>query len=100
MENIKNIPENIYLQVDSDGDDSEIQFNDLAGVTWCVDRINDTDLKFQLNQTENELFTKEDVIAFALYNPSYGSMVEKENHLKKCFNTWVLHRKYYGEFEI
>jgi hypothetical protein len=25
MENIKNIPKNIYLQVDSDGDDSEIE---------------------------------------------------------------------------
>jgi len=90
---IKNIPKNIYLQVDSDGDDSEIEFKDLAGVTWCAERIHDTDLKFQLNQTDNRLFTKEDMIAFAIYTPDFKSAVEKKEYLERGFDTWALHRK-------
>lgn len=95
MGNIKNIPKNIYLQVDSDGDDSEIEFKDLSGVTWCTEKINDTDLKFQLNKTNNRLFTKEDMIAFALYAPDFyfNNVLEKKDYLEKGFSTWVLHRK-------
>jgi hypothetical protein len=93
METIKNIPKNIYLQVYSDGDDSEIEFKDLAGVSWCADRIHDTDFKFQLNQTDNRLFTKEDMIAFALYAPNFDSVVEKKKYLENGFDTWALHRK-------
>ena len=76
MQNIKNIPKNIYLQVDMDGDTSEVEFKDLSGVSWCADRINDTDLKFQLNQTDNRLFTKEDMIAFATYVPDFKSIID------------------------
>ena len=93
MSNIKKIPQNIYLQVDSDGDNSEIEFKDLAGVSWCADRIYDTDLKFQLNQTDNRLFSKADMIAFALYTPNFNSVIEKEEYLKNGFETWALHRK-------
>jgi hypothetical protein len=93
MENIKNIPKNIYLQVDSDGYDSEIQFKDLAGVSWCADRIHDTDLKFQLNQTDNRLFTKEDMIAFATYVPDFKSIIDKREYIKNNFDTWALHRR-------
>jgi hypothetical protein len=93
MENIKNIPQNIYLQVNSDGDDSEIEFKHLVGVSWCDERINDADLKFQLNQTDNRLFTKEDMIAFALYAPNFDSVVEKKKYLENGFDTWALHRR-------
>jgi hypothetical protein len=93
MGKIKNIPQNIYLQVDSDGDNSEIEFKDLAGVSWCADKIYDTDLKFQLNQTDNRLFTKADMIAFALYVPEFNSAVEKKAYLENGFDTWALHRK-------
>lgn len=93
MENIKNIPRNIYLQVNSDGDDSEIEFKDLAGVSWCADRIHDTDLKFQLNQTDNRLFTKEDMIAFATYVPDFKSVVDKREWMKNNFDTWAFFRK-------
>ena len=91
--NIKNIPKNIYLQVDSDGDDSEIEFKDLAGVSWCDERVYQSDLKFQLNQTDNRLFTKEDMIAFALYTPNFNSAIEKKEYLENGFDTWALHRK-------
>jgi hypothetical protein len=93
MGKIKNIPQNIYLQVDSDYDDSEIEFKDLAGVSWCADRIYETDLKFQLNQTDNRLFSKADMIAFALYTPNFNSALEKEEYLKNGFDIWALHRK-------
>ena len=95
MSNIKNIPLNIYLQVDSDGDISEVEFKDLAGVSWCSERINDTDLKFQLNQTNNRLFTKADMIAFALYAPDFhfNNVLEKAEYLENGFDTWALHRR-------
>ena len=91
--NIKNIPENIYLQVDMSGDTSEVEFEDLSGVSWCVDRIHDTDLKFQLNQTDNRLFTREDMIAFATYVPDFKSVIDKREYMKNNFDTWALHRK-------
>jgi hypothetical protein len=93
MGNIKNIPKNIYLQVDMDGDTSEVDFKDLSGVTWCADKIHDTDLKFQLNQTDNRLFTKEDMIAFATYVPDFKNIIDKREYMKNNFDTWALHRK-------
>lgn len=93
MSNIKNIPKNIYLQVDMDADTSEVEFKDLSGVSWCADRINDTDLKFQLNQTDNRLFTKEDMIAFATYVPDFKSIIDKREYMKNNFDIWALHRK-------
>lgn len=93
MSNIKNIPKNIYLQVDMDGDDSEVDFKDLSEVSWCEDKINDTDLKFQLNQTPNRLFTKEDMIAFGVYAPSFINIAEKRSYLEDNFDAWALHRK-------
>jgi hypothetical protein len=93
MNNIKNIPKNIYLQVDMDGDTSQVEFEELAGVSWCAERIYDTDIKFQLNQTDNRLFTKEDMIAFALYIPNLDSDEDKKKYLERSFDTWALHRK-------
>lgn len=91
--NIKNIPKNIYLQVDSDGDTSEIDFKELGGVTWCADRINKTDLKYQLNQTDNRLFTKEDVIAFALFAPYFKDPIARRAYLEDHFEYWAFLRK-------
>jgi len=93
MGNIKNIPKNIYLQVDIGKDTSEVEFKDLAGVSWCADKINDTDLKFQLNQTNNKLFTKEEVIAFALYAPNFEDLRVKKAYLEDHFETWAFIRK-------
>ena len=36
-------PEKIYLQVDENGHRFETNYE---GVTWCQDRINDTDIKY------------------------------------------------------
>jgi hypothetical protein len=93
MSNIKNIPKNIYLQVDMGGDTSEVEFKDLSGVSWCDERINETDLKFQLNQTDNRLFTKEDMISFAIYTPDFKNVTEKRACLEEHFETWAFIRK-------
>lgn len=42
---MKNLPEKIYLQVDADGELPD-DFNDLAGVTWCAERIHETDIEY------------------------------------------------------
>ena len=70
-----------------------MEIKDLAEVSWCADRIYDTDLKFQLNQSDNRLFTKEDMIAFALYVPDFKNVIEKRVYLDNNFDTWALHRK-------
>jgi len=48
---MKNIPKKIYLQVgDLTPDEvAEIDFTDLAEVSWCIDRIYDSDIEFVLS---------------------------------------------------
>lgn len=43
---MKNIPKRIYLQVE--GESLNNDFGKLQGVTWCVDRINDSDIEYGL----------------------------------------------------
>ena len=57
---MKNLPQNIYLQFGFEHDDDD-DFNDLemSEISWCDDRIDDTDIeyvllaKFQELQIEN-----------------------------------------------
>lgn len=91
--NIKNIPKNIYLQVNPDGDSSEIDFKDLSEVSWCADKINETDLKYQLNETSERLFTKEDVINFALFAPNFEDAKAKRAYLEEQFYYWAFLRR-------
>lgn len=42
---MKNIPKKIYLQVDSENEKPE-DFKELREVTWCEDRINDSDIEY------------------------------------------------------
>ena len=41
---MKNIPKKIYLQVPDNEDVKD--FKDLFEVTWCVDKINDSDIEY------------------------------------------------------
>lgn len=43
--------------------------------------------------SDNRLFSKADMIAFALYAPNFNNAIEKEEYLKNGFDTWALHRK-------
>ena len=44
---MENIPDKIYLQI---GEDAELlvgeDFGELYDVTWCQDKINDTDIEY------------------------------------------------------
>lgn len=43
---MKNLPQRIFLQV---GDvDKDTDFSELSDITWCVDRINDSDIEYRL----------------------------------------------------
>ena len=50
---MENVPKKIYLQI---GDDcpNDVDFNELVGVSWCIDRINDNDIEFILVTREGQ----------------------------------------------
>lgn len=52
---MKNIPKKFYLQIEEDGETPE-DFKELSDVTWCEDRINDSDLEYILNDNIMEDF--------------------------------------------
>lgn len=52
---MKNVPKKIYLQVDADGETPE-DFIDLAGVSWCADKINDNDIEYVLASLPSKPF--------------------------------------------
>jgi len=47
---MKNIPRKIFLNIgDISREELEgLDFNDLLGVSWCADKINDNDIEFEL----------------------------------------------------
>lgn len=59
---MKNIPKLIYLQIGEDVSikENDSDFNDLAGISWCADKINNTDIEYVLKSEET--FTKEQMI--------------------------------------
>ena len=51
---MKNIPDIIYLQVDPENEKPE-DFKELGEVTWCQDRINDSDIEYKSTASINDL---------------------------------------------
>ena len=46
---LNNVPAVIWLQLGMDYDEMEgLDFNELYDVTWCVDKVNDTDIRYVL----------------------------------------------------
>jgi hypothetical protein len=44
---MKNLPEKIYLQIGEEADiDDNLDFNELVGVSWCSDKIEESDVEF------------------------------------------------------
>jgi len=52
---MKNLPQKIFLQVDADGELPE-DFSELEVVTWCEERIHETDVEYVLI-SESATFT-------------------------------------------
>jgi len=50
---MENVPKIIYLQI---GDDcpGDVDFNELVGISWCSDRINENDIEFMLIAREGK----------------------------------------------
>jgi hypothetical protein len=54
---MKNLPKKIYLQVDPENEcDENTDFNSLAGVSWCEERINDSDIEYVLKEPQTDYF--------------------------------------------
>lgn len=47
---MKNLPKKIYLQIGEDTP-KDFDFNNLGGVSWCDERINDNDIEYVLKCT-------------------------------------------------
>lgn len=45
---MRNIPQKIYLQIAEAKQKDDIDFNELAEVSWCADKINDSDIVYYL----------------------------------------------------
>ena len=45
---MKNVPKKIYLQVSGTEDALNDDFNKLEGITWSDERINKSDIEFEL----------------------------------------------------
>ena len=51
----KDMPKKIYIQVE----DSIGEFGDLGEATWCVDKINDSDIEYRLVERKAKKCDKE-----------------------------------------
>lgn len=49
---MKNVPKVIFLQVDADGETPE-DFEELYGVSWCADKINQNDIEYVLRSAHD-----------------------------------------------
>jgi hypothetical protein len=52
-------------------------------------KIKSLEVGQKFNKTNNRLFTKEQVIAFALYAPNFEDIKVKKAYLEDHFETWA-----------
>ena len=79
-----NIPKTIYLQIREDcpTDDSE-DFNTLAGVSWCSERINENDIEYALKVSDEDLYILKQIRNYfgendaAVFNHSAFSVIDR-----------------------
>jgi hypothetical protein len=79
---MKNIPKTIFLNVGFD-DDTDIDFNNLADVTWSTKRINKADIEFNTNACQCLPEWQIKIIEYDTH--PYGEDVEYYQ-CKKCNN--------------
>jgi hypothetical protein len=66
---MKNIPNKIYLQVGDEDDLENVDFNELADVSWCQDQIFDTDLVYYHRKNINWKQLREKYFKECTHNP-------------------------------
>ena len=72
---MENVPKTIYLQIGEDCP-NDVDFNELIGISWCEDKINENDIEFKLVISEgNQLPSTESKcnkhIVTKRFNPPY-----------------------------
>lgn len=76
---MKNIPEKIYLQIDADGETPE-DFNELVGVSWCIEKINANDIEFTFYEANKICLCSKPAWLETLWNvnPRLAEAAEKD----------------------
>jgi hypothetical protein len=63
---MKNLPEKIYLQIGEEADiDDNFDFNELVGVSWCSDKIEESDVEFVRSDISEQMakeFAEQEII--------------------------------------
>jgi len=67
---MENIPKKIYLQIGEDCP-HDVDFNELVGVSWCADKINENDIEFVLVREDENPFDMSNPIYEAGYNQGH-----------------------------
>lgn len=76
---MKNLPEKIYLQIGEEADiDDYLDFNELVGVSWCSDKIEESDVEFIRSDIAIQK-TINSIIAFANWYDKQTSTEESQN---------------------
>jgi len=79
---MENIPNKIYLQIDTDGEEIK-DFNELHEVSWCSDKINKTDLEYiHISELKSVLQSLTDEIkekAKVEYTVLVGAKIDKQS---------------------
>jgi heterodisulfide reductase subunit A-like polyferredoxin len=87
---MKNLPEKIYLQIGEEADiDDNIDFNELVGVSWCSDKIEESDVEFVRSDIAEQM-AKE----FAMYvveQAVYASL--SKGTIERKFTEFIKSRK-------
>lgn len=85
---MKNLPEKIYLQIGEEADiDDDIDFNELVGVSWCSDKIEESDVEFVRSDIAEQM--AKEFALFAVQNAKRGT----ENECDELFFEYKSSRK-------
>ena len=80
--NMKNLPEKIYLQIGEESDIDDIDFNELVGVSWCSDKIEESDVEFVRSDIARNV--AKEFALFAVQNAKRGT----ENECDELFTEY------------
>ena len=87
---MKNIPNRIYLQVDSENEKPE-DFNKLGEVSWCADKIYDTDIPYYRHKNSNQVDLLVSVILADFGNLLIDIMGSRKCSIGSLENYYDLH---------
>lgn len=111
----KNVPTKIFLQIGDDGDlpeDWDFKDSDVEYVTWCANRINETDIEYvlaghayagegmkptsnmqlKIGRLEVNCFDEDGEMSIRIGNSKYQSLnIDQANEVAHFFNSHIQH---------